>query len=337
MLTKRENFLETIRGGNPDRLVNGFEAFASWPHPIMKIEHEGAVPPTRRGDAYQDRWGTTYVFPEGEPGPMPIVTAENKVVKDITKWREQLVVPDYSKFDLDWGEIRDFYGRVDKTELLTATTMNVGLFERTHNLLGFEDALVNLLLCPDEMHALLDTLLDARIAMAELIMDNCAPEVIIHHDDWGSKHALFMSPGTWREFFKERYRKLYRHMTERGVIAIHHGDSFQQPIAGDMAEIGVVVWQGAIPANDIPQIIRALREARTPMTLMGGIACDEIDVENWSEDAVRRETRRACETYGANGCFIPSITYGGPRSIYPGVNETIMDEVSRYNAAASGL
>lgn len=26
MLTKRQNLLETIRGGNPDRLVNQFEA-----------------------------------------------------------------------------------------------------------------------------------------------------------------------------------------------------------------------------------------------------------------------------------------------------------------------
>jgi hypothetical protein len=27
MLTKRENLLETIRGGNPDRFVNGYEPF----------------------------------------------------------------------------------------------------------------------------------------------------------------------------------------------------------------------------------------------------------------------------------------------------------------------
>ena len=27
MLTKRQNFLETIRGGNPDRFVQNFEAF----------------------------------------------------------------------------------------------------------------------------------------------------------------------------------------------------------------------------------------------------------------------------------------------------------------------
>lgn len=35
MLTKRENFLETIRGGRPDRFVNQFEAFRILYNPIM--------------------------------------------------------------------------------------------------------------------------------------------------------------------------------------------------------------------------------------------------------------------------------------------------------------
>ena len=35
MLTKRQNLLETIRGGNPDRFVNQFEPFAMiWQTPV---------------------------------------------------------------------------------------------------------------------------------------------------------------------------------------------------------------------------------------------------------------------------------------------------------------
>ncbi|MDR1028402.1 MAG: uroporphyrinogen decarboxylase (URO-D) [Clostridiales Family XIII bacterium] len=327
MYTKRENFLRTVEGNGPDRLVNGFEAFALFPHPFLRIDREGVVP-APRGAYYKDTWGTTFVFPEGQPGPVPVVTPEARVISDIARWREELIVPDCDRRDLDWDGIRDFFGRVDRSEQFTATELNCGLFERTHNLMGFEDALTNLLLRPDEMHALLDVLLEARIDLARRIIDECAPEVIISHDDFGAKETMFMSPKVWRTFFKERYRKLYGCMAERGVFVVHHGDSFQEPIAADMAEIGIRVWQGAIPSNDILALQKALDGA---MTLMGGIAMDKIDVEDWSEAAVRTETRRACELYGPGGFFIPSITYGGPRSIYPGVNETIMDEVARYN------
>jgi hypothetical protein len=36
MLTKRENLLETIRGGNPDRYVNSYEPFEIIIDPIMQ-------------------------------------------------------------------------------------------------------------------------------------------------------------------------------------------------------------------------------------------------------------------------------------------------------------
>lgn len=35
MLTKRKNFLETIRGGRPDRFVNQYEAFRILYNPVM--------------------------------------------------------------------------------------------------------------------------------------------------------------------------------------------------------------------------------------------------------------------------------------------------------------
>ena len=49
---------------------------------------------------------------------------------------------------------------------------------------------------------------------------------MLSHDDWGSKNQLFVSPETWREFIKPQYAKTYGYMKEKGVIIIHHGDSF---------------------------------------------------------------------------------------------------------------
>lgn len=39
----------------------------------------------------------------------------------------------------------------------------------------------------------------------------------------------------------------------------NHADSYLVPIVEDMAEIGIQVWQGVLPENDIP----ALQQKRT--------------------------------------------------------------------------
>ncbi|MFR3264728.1 MAG: hypothetical protein ACLTQN_01780 [Blautia massiliensis (ex Durand et al. 2017)] len=50
---------------------------------------------------------------------------------------------------------------------------------------------------------------------------------------------------------------------------MHHADSFLEPIIEDMVELGIDIWQGALPENDIPKLQKQLNRQR--MTLMGGI------------------------------------------------------------------
>ena len=49
LLTKRQNMLETIRGGTPDRFVNQFEALEFiWGTPYSKRNMGGGLRPGRR-------------------------------------------------------------------------------------------------------------------------------------------------------------------------------------------------------------------------------------------------------------------------------------------------
>ena len=56
----------------------------------------------------------------------------------------------------------------------------------------------------------------------------------------GTKDRMFMSPDIWREFFKEPYRKLYDYLHANDVLIVHHGDSFLEPIAEDMADLDIL-------------------------------------------------------------------------------------------------
>ena len=62
MLTKRENFLETIRGGEPDRLVNQYEFLELVLNPVFCADD---IAP---GKTIVSQWGYTLTWEEGMPG-----------------------------------------------------------------------------------------------------------------------------------------------------------------------------------------------------------------------------------------------------------------------------
>lgn len=62
MLTKRQNLLETIRGGHQDRYVNCHEAFAFMIDPIL-TSIGGFAYTMKPGETTVNQWGVTVTFP----------------------------------------------------------------------------------------------------------------------------------------------------------------------------------------------------------------------------------------------------------------------------------
>ncbi len=325
MLTPKENLLETLKpDGRPDRLVNQYEPFALIMNDPVRMYTSGD---RVKGKTIKDRWGTTITWPEDQFAAMPHVTADDKVLPDITRWREYVKVPDLVANAKDWGPAIATRDAIDRKEKLVMSFMGTGIFEESHFLMGFEDALVNLLAEPEAMHELLDAICEYRRTYARLLIENFKPDVILSHDDWGTKTNLFMSPDVWREFLKPLYAKLYADFHAGGVIVLHHADSYLMPIVEDLVEIGVDIWQGVLPQNDIPEV---QRRTGGKLTLMGGIDAAIVDRVDATEEEIRAETRRACEAYAPGGHFIPCMTYGLPGSIYPHVSPIISDEISKF-------
>lgn len=332
MLTKKQNFLETLKpDGKPDRLVNAYEALNTvMVDPLMRYTRGNRV----KGTTSKDQWGTTYLWPETQMFAFP--SEENKVVPDITKWRETVHVPDLAGHCSDpalWEDAKNVAAKIDRNEQLVMSFMGTGVFEQTHNLMGIEDACVNTILEPEALHELLDVIGEYRFAYTKLLVDNLHPDIIISHDDWGNKTSLFISPEAWREFIKPQFVKMYKYMKDNGVIVIHHADSYCEPIAEDMVELGVDLWQGVLPTNNI---LKLQKELNGRMTLMGGID-SWIDRVDSTEEEIRKEVRRACETYGPGGHFIPSLTYGLPGALFKHVDPILEDEINRYNKEVYGI
>ena len=330
MLTAKQNFLETLKkDGKPDRLVDQYENMAFFPtDPVAGFargkRYKGMAP-------IRDKWGTLVVWPEDQIAAMPHVTADDKVVPDICEWKKSAVAPDIVGNCSDpavWAPALEAVSKIDRESNLLMTFMPTGVFEQLHFLMGFEDTLVNFLMEPEDMMALCEYVGEYRFNYMKLIVDNLKPDIMLTHDDWGSKNSLFMSPDTWREFIKPQYVKTYRYMNEKGVIVMHHADSYLEPIVEDMVELGIDVWQGALPQNDIPKIQKQLNGR---MVIMGGIDAALVDRGDASEEEIRSEIKRSLEEYTPGGGFIPCLTYGAPGSIYENVDTIITEEVGRFN------
>ena len=94
-----------------------------------------------------------------------------------------------------------------------------------------------------------------------------------------------------------------------------------------MAELGIQVWQGVLPENDIPALQRQLRGR---LVLMGGMGA-AIDRADASPEEIRDYAKNVLASCGPLGHFIPSITYGLAGTVYPHVDRYIDEAIDGYN------
>ena len=327
MMTAKEIFLELLKpDGQPDRLLRQYEALHMCLGDPINTYLRGN---RKRGTVSVDRWGTTISFPEDAPGPMPVTHDGLAVCPDVTRWRETVHAPDLAANCTEgWEAVRQQAREACGQEKLLAGFMGTGIFEQCHFLMGFEDTLTALYEHPQEMHELIEYITEYRLGYVKLLINNLQPDVIFSHDDWGTKNALFMQPEMWREFFKEPYRRFYGYIRSRGCIAVHHADSYLAPIVDDMAEIGIQVWQGVLPENDIPALQRHLNGR---LTLMGGFGA-AIDRKDAAPEDILTYARGVLRRDCPGGHFIPSITYGLAGTVYPHVDTYLNQAIDEYNA-----
>lgn len=318
MMTLRENAMAIYNREQPDFYGDLMEAIELVPDPVLM---SGFGP--QDGKPYKDPWGVTWMFKAGAPGPHPHITEENKVITDIEKWEEQLKVPGFD--GLDFGPAIEVANATDRKEKFVGFMFGGGLFERTHFLMGMEDALVNYLEYPEEMAGLLRKIADYKIAYIRLMAEKVHPDIIFYHDDWGSKQNVFLPPAVWRELIKPLQKEIADTIHECGMIYMHHADCICQPIVKDMVEIGVDIWQGVIAQNDIVKI-QEITEGK--LAMVGGIDGPAIDIDGISEAAIRKEVRRAIDTYCPGGRFYPGIPNG--ICFREWNNSIFMDELHTY-------
>lgn len=329
MLTKKQNFLETINGGSPDRFVKQYEpfalGFASDPLLVMGGRPKPGVP-------YKDAWGVLQVL-DG-PGVMPIHDEENIVLKDITQWESVVKAPGLDAISEEaWKPLDDLAARVDRDDQYLTMCVFPGLLERFHHLMGMEEAMVALMTEPEASKELVEYIASWEIQYAQMQIDRISPDALFRHDDWGSSKSTLFSPAIFEEVFLPAYKRLYAWYKENGIeIIVHHNDSYSATLVPYMIEMGIDVWQGVMSTNNTPELIK---KYGGKISFFGDIDNVVVDVADWTEALVRKNVEAACQRCGKL-YYIPGTLQGNPTTVFPGVFEAVNKEIDRMSTIMFG-
>lgn len=282
-ISPRENLLRAFRHEKPLWMPHQYRStqFALCP--------ANQDMPRSMSSATDDWFGVQYEFSEafGTPTPIP------GMLNDITEWREKVKWPDMD--DYDWDQGVDKFQR--KENLALATPYGNGLFERMHMFIDFENALVDLLMEPEECKNFFMALADYKIEIFNRMYERYKFDYVIYNDDWGTANDAFFSVDTMKELLYEPTKKIFDAIHEKGVMIQFHNcgkiDRFIPYIVEDFKADALEIQS----INDIDGILekygdRVLVEVKADPIIMNDL--DKTD------DEIRAYARAFVDRYGAH-------------------------------------
>lgn len=175
-----------------------------------------------------------------------------------------------------------------------------GLFERAWFLRGYENLLMDLVDNPGFCHALLDACCEWLISSIDRLLD--APvDAIILTEDYADQRGMVFGLERYREFFIQRWRRVFDHIHRAGVLVVLHVCGNAEPALPDLIEIGLDCLESVQPEAIDPY--HAKREYGSELRFWGGIGVQKLMPFGTPEE-IRAEVLRAREELGRGGGFI---------------------------------
>lgn len=231
----------------------------------------------------------------------PMVKPGTKRLSDITRWREELVFPDLQGVDWAAAAAAETAGW-DRENKPSYVMLINGMFERTHALMGFEDALCAMYEEPEEFQALVDAITDYKLQVIDIIGTYYRPDILCFHDDYGANDRMLMSPEMWRRFFKEPLRRVIQRAHAHGMFYEHHSCGYIAPVFDELVELGIDAIDPLQPSNPIREMKDKYQDR---VTFVGGFDTQNtFDKVGATEEEMRREVVRTYELLAPGGSYM---------------------------------
>lgn len=200
------------------------------------------------------------------------------------EWEREIRWPDLEA--LDWeSDSRRLRPALCPDRLTLCVILN-GLLERLISLVGFEDAMVALLIEKKAVHAFFSRLTDWYVDLFKILRASYGTDVVLFHDDWGSQRATLFSAEVLRETILPCILKLSTAAKGMGIHFGLHSCGKLDDFVPFMSEAGIEMWEGQQVVND-----KAAQRAATPDA---PIFLDKIELDPGQDD---KSLRAAIEAY----------------------------------------
>lgn len=176
------------------------------------------------------------------------------------------------------------------------------LFEAAWRLRGLEDFLVDLIRQPEWAEFLLDRLAELARRNAEAVA-RAGVDILALDDDVGMPGTMFISPATWRRFFKPRLAGIIQaaRAIRPELRVLYHSDGYFAPIVGDLMDIGV---QAINPLQPEHMDAARLRQEFGPRLALWGTVGWQTTFSFATPAAIEGEVKQRIETLGRAGLVL---------------------------------
>lgn len=199
----------------------------------------------------------------------------------------------------DWNKLRKNYEAAEDSYRLCG--MAYGLFERSWELRGIEDLLIDMIDNPDFVDELMGAYADLAMRVIDLIVDNIPCDGIIGGGDDCDQRGPIMGIERWRRFIKPRMAKVVSHVHDQGKPYVAHMCGNFMPEVDDLIEIGVDGFE-SLQAEAL-DVYELKNRVQGKVWLIGGLGVQST-MHFGTPDEVKFETKRLIRELGKGGGYV---------------------------------
>lgn len=233
-----------------------------------------------------------------------------------------------------WSKLRESAIRLRETsDRAIMISAGCNLFEWGTYLRRIDNFLMDLLLEPEKVEELLDSLMEIHMKTLEKICTAVGDvvDVIRFCDDLGTDNGPFMSPKTYQTIFKPRHKILCDYVKNHSKMStfLHSCGSIRKVIP-DLIEAGFDIINPVQTISRGMEAVQLKKDFGKDITFWGG-GCDTRTVLNHgTPDQVREHVKRSIEIFAPGGGFVFNTVHNIMPDVPPENIIAMFETVNRY-------